>query len=168
MGEIDLLDEVQRLLRQLREVRDRRKQWLDEYTPIHELEEGKPLPPGKTITSEAIRRLTELDEREREGLQRLRDLGESMGKTGESGRLRRQLDQLFLWRLEGAAMARDAVAMRQVQQERAWLKFFLNDAVSSAESSATTVDASVAILEKRVEELGRSLPKEFDTQLSEI
>jgi len=168
MSQTDLLDEVQRLLRELRELQGLRKEWLDEYVPVYELEEGKPSPPGKTITPEAIRRLTELDEREQEGLQRLRDLREKIGKTGHPYMLRSQLDELFRWRLEGAARARDAVALRYLQQEQALLRSFLDDAVSSAQGSATTVDASVATLEKRVEELAKSVPKEFDTQLSEI
>jgi len=149
-----------------------RKEWLDEYVPVYELEEGKPSPAGKTITPEAIRRLTELDEREQEGLQRLRDLREKISQTGHPyiarDELGRRLDEILLSRIETAAMAGDAVALRHLQQEQALLRSFLDDAVSSAQSSATTVDASVATLEKRVEELAKSLPKEFDTQLSEI
>jgi len=58
MQERNPLEKLEGLSRELREVQRLRREWYDEYLPVFKLEkEVKPLPPAKTVTPEARKRL---------------------------------------------------------------------------------------------------------------
>jgi len=168
MDQTDLRDEAEQLLRELRDIQRLKRQWFDEYVRVYKPEKGKPSIPGMFVSAKAGQRLGELREREREILRRLQNVYESICETDESDELKRELDRVLRGKVVDPATVRGTTLMRELAIDRDILQFLFRDAASSAESSVTTVDASVAALEKRIEDLARSLPEGFHAQLSGI